>query len=265
MSSITSPIVYRSPVGYAYKLYLEGNLPSSLHILKTYFQEGCPKEGNLDSACSLYLQVSSELNHSWQKTLEWLKLVHNGPIPRSLLNELVITYGSKKTWESREQLAELLSLAEKFKTEIFADDRGYQVEEQLVKLACEWKLFPLAESLLVNPYQKGEADLSNFISEQKFQHKLKESLSADNPNNDATKERNALTSIKRFCSQLAARIGFLQNNSTWFPKNTNLLLIAFALVVLIFKIKGNISKIRRYPIVWESLQSFIEKLAFIIS
>ncbi|EPX71954.1 uncharacterized protein SOCG_03888 [Schizosaccharomyces octosporus yFS286] len=245
MSSRTWPLAYRSPLGYAYKLYLEGNLASSLHILKTYFQEGYPKEEDFDSACNLYLQVSSELNNSWQETVEWLNLVHNGTIPNSLLHELIIIYSSKKTWESSKQVAEFLSLVISSKNEVFIDSRGYQVEEQLVKLACEWNLFALAKSLLVSPKRKKEEELLNYISEKDLQNKLKQSLSPDMlPRNDATNKGDTFTLkgftniITKLFSQLSAKIGLLRNIPTWFPRYYNLLFIFFALVTILFKIKG---------------------------
>ncbi|EPY49877.1 hypothetical protein SPOG_03348 [Schizosaccharomyces cryophilus OY26] len=270
MSLIASPIMYHSPVGYAYKLYLEGNLASSLHVLENYLQEDFSKEGNINSACNLYLRVSSELGHSWQKTQQRLKLVYEGAVPRSLLNELVITYCFNKTWESSEQVAEFLSLAEQSKSELFSDDRRYPIEKQLVVLACEWKLFPLAKSLLTVPYQKKEQDLFNYISEQELQHEVNRNLLAETqPNIDATKKSNFLIkfikNLTRIYSQIMQKVGFFKKDSTWFSGNSKFVFVAFTFIVLLFKLKAIIRRIRRSHISWEGFQSFLEKFAFFIS
>lgn len=242
MASATLPMDYKTPFGYAYKLYVEGKDEHSLYILDNYLKNANCSENTYEQALILCLTIMCEQRRSWTEMEE--KLLHNyqGKIPDSIVVNWIITYLENSEF-TKENYAQMINSLYRYQDAILKSELKDSILPKLVNCACSVQLTEPLKAILAN--SRGELENSLLLRIQAQEEELKMNLERSKTPDPSEDEGEFALTLKLQFSKVSRLINQgltpLLSRLQLIDKKIKIVGAIFGIILLLFRLKKYIS------------------------
>ncbi|EQC53051.1 hypothetical protein SJAG_05950 [Schizosaccharomyces japonicus yFS275] len=165
-----------SPLGHAYKLYLDDKLQDARQLLRQFVYNNQKDTSNLTEACSLLIKICNDLNDDWKEMWSCLHDIYGSAIPDQLVEYFV--FSCLSTPLNKENSKEKITLLYSF-LPLFSHSPFIRCLPLAVRTACSIKDYDLARQFA--RFGEDPGALYKVIEQSLAKDKLPSSLSSLSP------------------------------------------------------------------------------------